>query len=180
MLSIGALPVYAWLDGTNEGEADARALLEFMAAAGAVAVNIIPERNWNLSNPDEKRLKTAKLKEVIETAEALDLPLLAGTEMNKAGQPFVDRFDAPELNPWREAFLKGARFVYGHTLLSRAAGCGYHSAFARSAFSSRRRKNEFYIRAGSGGPPSAAGMERIRKAAERGDPEAIIMAIGSQ
>ncbi|MCX7805630.1 MAG: hypothetical protein N3A38_10630 [Planctomycetota bacterium] len=173
----GALPVYAWLDGTSPGESDAGTLFEFMSASGAEAVNIIPERNWNIPDPDVKRLKIRKLHEAIAAAEALDLPILVGTEMNRAGQPFVDRFDAPELLPFREAFLAGARFLYGHTLLSRVAGLGAAGTFARDSFRSRRERNAFYARVGSAPKPSGRTLDRLRTAAEKGDAGAILIAL---
>ena len=49
----------------------------------------------------------------MDACRKFDLPIFVGTEMNKAGQPFVDDFHAPELTPYVEDFLAGARWVYG-------------------------------------------------------------------
>ena len=43
------------------------------------------------------------------------MPILVGTEMNKAGQPFVDDFHAPELALYVEDFLAGARWAWEET-----------------------------------------------------------------
>ena len=52
--------------------------------------------------------------------------------MNAFGQRLVDDFDAPELAPVRQAFLDGAHFIYGHTVLQRALGLGYQSQWAQT------------------------------------------------
>ena len=51
--------------------------------------------------------------------------------MNAPGKKLVDDFDAPELAPVRQAFLDGAHFIYGHTVMQRAVGLGYQSEWAR-------------------------------------------------
>lgn len=110
-----ALPAAAWLDGTNEGEKDIEELLLFLIKKGIVVLNIIPERNWNIKDKKEKALKLKNLDEVIKTARKLNLPIIAGTEMNKPGQRFVDDFNTPELRPYLSTFRDGASFVYRHT-----------------------------------------------------------------
>ena len=107
-----ALPMIAWLDGTNDGEEDTVGFLEFFRSKGAVALNIVPDRNWNIKAPDVKALKTRKLREVVEAARRLDMPIGVGTEMNRAGLPFVDDFNAPELRPFVNDFLDGARRLH--------------------------------------------------------------------
>jgi len=52
--------------------------------------------------------------------------------MNAFGQKLVDDFDVPELGPVRKAFMDGAHFVYGHTVLQRALGLGYQSQWAHT------------------------------------------------
>ena len=89
-----------------------------------------------------------KLYEVVALAGKLDLPLNIGTEMNAPGQKLVDDFDAPELAPVRQAFLDGADFIYGHTVLQRASGLGYQSEWARTQLPARRERNAFYTQAG--------------------------------
>jgi hypothetical protein len=144
----GALPCAAWLDGTSEGEQAIEELLELLVGKGAVALNIIPDRNWNIVDPDVRRLKVQKLYHVVRLADELDLPLNIGTEMNSFGQKLIDDFDATELAPLRRAFLDGAHFIYGHTALQRALGLGYQSQWARSHLPSRRERNAFYTKVG--------------------------------
>jgi hypothetical protein len=170
----GALPCGAWLDGTSAGEADAEEWLAFLVDQGAVALNIIPDRNWNLSDPDTKRLKMGHLYRVVEAAQALDLPLNVGTEMNSFGQKLVDDFDAPELAPLRQAFQDGAYFIYGHTILQRAAGIGYMSDWARSALPSRSARNEFYTKVGYLVPPGPAGLNRLEQLDPSVSPQEIL------
>ncbi len=47
----GALPCAAWLDGTSAGEQAIEELLGLLIDQGVVALNIIPDRNWNLADP---------------------------------------------------------------------------------------------------------------------------------
>ncbi len=146
---IDALPTATWLDGTNSCEADMPAMLELLASKGIVAMNIVPDRNWNVKDPDEKRTKVENLAKALSAAKEIDFPLCVGTEMNKAGLPFVDDFAAPELQPYVEDFLEGAYFFWGHTFLARNAGIGYASGWAMSYFGAdRKKKNEFYAKVG--------------------------------
>ena len=96
-IACGALPCYAWLDGTLAGEQSIEELLELLISKGVVALNIVPDRNWNIADPDARRLKVRKLYEIVQLADRLALPLNIGTEMNAFGQRLVDDFDAPEL-----------------------------------------------------------------------------------
>jgi len=136
------------LDGTSAGEQAIEELLELLIGQGAAALNIIPDRNWNIADPELCRLKVQKLYEVVQLAEQLALPLNIGTEMNSFGQKLIDDFDAPELAPVRQAFIDGAHFVYGHTLLQRSLGLGYQSRWAQTQLPSRRERNEFYTQVG--------------------------------
>jgi hypothetical protein len=159
----GALPCGAWLDGTSAGEAPIEEWLEFLVDRGVVALNIIPDRNWNIQNPETKRLKIGHLYRVVEAAQALDLPLNVGTEMNSFGQKLVDSFGAPELVPVRQPFLDGAYFVVGHTMMQRALGLGYQSEWAQAYLPSRRELNGFYTRMGYRVPPGEAGIVQLRR-----------------
>jgi hypothetical protein len=134
IIDIGALPTIAWLDGTTSGEEDVEAYINLMVNKGTAAINIIPDRNWNIKDPAEKALKVRKLDEVIKTARKYNLPIAAGTEMNKAGLPFVDNFFTPELLPYLDDFIDGAMFIYGHTIMARYADSGYYSQYAVNAF----------------------------------------------
>ena len=149
----GALPCSAWLDGTSAGEQDIEELLGLMVDKGVVAVNIIPDRNWNIADPDARRVKVQNLHDFVRLAQELNLPLNVGTEMNKYGLKLVDDFDVPDLAPVRRAFLDGAYFVYGHTLMQRALGLGYQSAWAQSHLPSRRERNDSYTQVGRLVPP---------------------------
>ena len=167
IVALGALPCYAWLDGTSAGEQDIEELVALMIEQGVVAVNIIPDRNWNVRDPEEKRVKVQNLYDFVRLAQELDLPLNVGTEMNKYGQKRVDDFDAPELAPVREAFIEGALFIYGHTVAQRTLGIGYQSEWARDALPSRRERNAFYTALGRRVPQGRAGLEWLKRVGVR-------------
>lgn len=175
MLGMEALPMITWLDGTNPGEEDTDAFLELLVGKGCVSLNIIPDRNWNIKDPDEKALKTRKLREVVEGARRLHLPISVGTEMNKAGLPFVDNFDAPELDEYRRDFVDGARCLYGHTVLARFAEFGYLSEKAQAAFGDdRAAKNAFFTQVGRVCIPPEFARERLSGLSE---PDAVRAAV---
>jgi len=159
----GALPCAAWLDGTTSTEREIEDWLGFLVDKGAVALNIIPDRNWNVADPETRRLKVHNLHQVVALAQALDLPLNVGTEMNSFGQKLVDDFDAPELAPVRQAFLDGAHFVYGHTMLASVLEMGYGSAWARRQMPTRRERNAFYTQVGYRLPPGEAGIALLHR-----------------
>jgi hypothetical protein len=165
----GALPCFAWLDGTSAGEQDIEELVGLMVEKGVVAVNIIPDRNWNIKDPETRRVKVQNLHDFVRLAQELDLPLNVGTEMNKYGLKLVDDFDVPELEPVRQAFLDGAHFVYGHTLMQRAwtgtvhTGLGYQSEWARTHLPTRHARNEFYTQVGRLVPPGRAGIACLKR-----------------
>ena len=161
IVQCGALPCAAWLDGTTAGEQAEGELLELLIAKGAVALNIIPDRNWNIADAKARRAKLKNLYDVVWLAQDLDLPLNVGTELNSAGQKLVDDFDAPELALVRAAFLDGAYFVYGHTILQRALGLGYQSEWARAHLPARRARNEFYAALGKLVPPGELGLAAL-------------------
>jgi hypothetical protein len=145
VLEAGGIPVHTWLNGMSDGERDIERLLEVAMSTGAEALNVIPDRNYAPGVKDEK---LTNLYAVVELAEKLDLPVVMGTEMNSQGQKFVDDFASAELRPVRAVFLKGAYIVYGHSVLQRAAGIGYTSAWAKRHFKTRREKNAFYAMLG--------------------------------
>ena len=175
ILAMEALPMATWLDGTNDGEHDMMTLLDMMESKGIVGMNMVPDRNWNLKNPEEKRIKLANLGKAVRAAKAHDFPLCIGTEMNKAGLPFVDDFAAPELKEFVSDFLAGAAFYFGHTLLARYADVGFCGKAAKAAFGSdRRAKNAFFTKVGGLPMPSADVRERLREKAGCWEPEEII------
>lgn len=153
-LANGAIPTFAWLDGTTAGEQAIDELLDIMMKAGAAAVNVIPDRNWNIKDPAVKQLKLGKLHAFVALAQRFGLPVAAGTEMNAYGNRFVDDFNAPEMQPVAPAFVEGAEILYAHTRLERHAGMGYLSAWARQTFANVTEKNAFYRRLGARLSPS--------------------------
>jgi hypothetical protein len=173
----GALPCATWLDGLSAGEQALEELWTLLIDKGAVALNIVPDRNWNIPDPEMRRVKVNNLYAAVALAEKLDLPLNIGTEMNAPGQKLVDDFDAPELAPVRQAFLDGAYFVYGHTVLQRALGLGYQSPWAQKHLPTRRERNNFYTRLGRLVPPGEAGLELLRKFNNHHSPELILNSI---
>jgi len=177
IMACGALPCAAWLDGTTSGEATAREFIEFWVARGAVILNIVPDRNWNIPDPEMRRIKVQKLHEIVALAEEYALPLNIGTEMNTYGNKLVDDLAAPELAPVRQAFLDGAHCVFGHTILERSLGLGYLSSWAVTHFPDRRQRNDFYTRVGYTAPPGQVGVERLRSRAQDVTPAEILSAL---
>jgi hypothetical protein len=165
-----ALPCATWLDGTLPGEQAMEELLELLISKGVVALNIVPDRNWNIADPDTRQMKVNKLYEVVALAQKLDLPLNIGTEMNTYGQKLVDDFHQPELAPVRQAFLQGAYFIYGHTIMQRTLGLGYQSAWAKSHLPIRRARNDFYTRIGLQTPATPEGITRLKRMSPNADP----------
>ncbi|OGF52484.1 MAG: hypothetical protein A2044_00280 [Candidatus Firestonebacteria bacterium GWA2_43_8] len=148
IIDLGGIPVFAWLDGTSDGESDPAAILSLMQAKGVVAVNIVPDRNWNIKDKEERVKKVANLNAFINTAKTLGMPLIAGTEMNKFGQSITDNFNAGEIKNFLPDFIAGACFFYGHTLLSRLANCGFNSEWAKKKYPLISKRIEFYTEAG--------------------------------
>jgi hypothetical protein len=170
----GALPCATWLDGTSAGEQAEEELLDLLIGKGVVALNIIPDRNWNIADPEIKRVKLQKLYEIVELAQQLDLPLNVGTEMNAPGNRPVDNFAAPELEPVREAFLDGAAFIYGHTVMQRALGLGYQSEWARAHFPTRQARNAFYRQVGKCVSPGQATLSYLKRIPRSTGPDGIL------
>jgi hypothetical protein len=156
-----ALPCAAWLDGASEGEQAMEELLTLLVGKGVVALNIVPDRNWNFADASVAAARQQKLYEIVELAQQFDLPLNIGTEMNSFGQPVVDNFDAPALAPVRELFLDGAYFIYGHTVMECWLGMGYQSAWAADFLPTRAQRNAFYSAIGRRTPPGKAGRRLL-------------------
>jgi hypothetical protein len=162
VVACGALPCAAWLDGTSSAEQDPEAWLNFLIGKGVLALNIIPDRNWNVADHKIKQTKLHNLYRIVEVAQQLDLLLNVGTEMNSFGQKQVDDFSAPELVPVRQAFLDGAYGLYGHTAMHRVLGLGYQSEWAQEHLPTRGERNQFYTRIGRHTPPGQAGRASLR------------------
>jgi len=177
IVACGALPCAAWLDGTSAGEQAIGELLELLIGKGVVALNIIPDRNWNIAEPATKALKVGRLHEIVRIAGELDLPLNVGTEMNAPGNKLVDDFDVPELAPVRQAFLDGARFIYGHTVMQRALGLGYQSEWAKTHLPTRRERNAFYTAVGYRAPQGKEGVAKPARLNAASPPEAVLAKI---
>ncbi|UCF00407.1 MAG: hypothetical protein JSV82_04910 [Planctomycetota bacterium] len=145
VLAAGGIPTMTWLNGLSEGEQALQELVEVAMGAGAMAINIIPDRNYT---PGVKDQKLENLYQVVELAEKLHLPVVVGTEMNSIGQKFVDDFDSQELSPLLGVFLKGAYIIYAHSVLQQRAGLGYTSNWSKKHFQGIAEKNEFFQRFG--------------------------------
>lgn len=146
ILAAGGMPVHTWLDGSSDGEKAIEELLDVAMSTGAVALNVIPDRNYTPGAPDQK---VKNLYRVIEVAQRRHLVVVEGTEMNSPGQKFVDDFDTKELAPLLPVFLKGAHIVYAHSVLQRQCGLGYTSAWADKHFGTAERKNAFFEQVGA-------------------------------
>ena len=146
ILAAGGMPVHTWLDGTSDGEKAIEELLDVAMSTGAVAINVIPDRNYTPGAPDQK---VKNLYHVVEAAQRRDLVVVEGTEMNSPGQKFVDDFNSEELAPLLPVFLKSAHIVYAHSVLQRQCGLGYTSAWANKHFGTAQRKNAFYEEVGA-------------------------------
>ena len=104
----GGIPTGTWLDGTNPGEAEPEKLMDFLKGKGIKAITVIPDRNCNIANPEEKKTKIKKLNEFMDACTKKQMPVVCGTEMNKHGQPFVDDFNNPALSSYLSYFLSSA------------------------------------------------------------------------
>jgi hypothetical protein len=140
----GAVPMDSWLDGTSPGESRTRELLECNRTLGARALNLIPDRNWNVKDPADKQRKLDNVKKVIELANEFHMPIHIGTEGNKVGLPFVDKLDGTDLKPFKASFVSGARVLIGHAVLARFADYAYASDRADAEFKDVKAKNAFF------------------------------------
>lgn len=146
ILAAGGMPVHTWLDGTSDGEQAIEELLDVAISMGAVAINVIPDRNYTPGAPDQK---VKNLYRVVEAAQRRHLVVVEGTEMNSPGQKFVDDFNSEELAPLLPVFLKSAHVVYAHSVLQQQCALGYTSAWADKRFGTAQRKNAFYEEVGA-------------------------------
>lgn len=145
--ALGGIPTLTWLDGTRSGE-EPDALLDLHQDAGSAAINIVPDRNWNITDAADKNIKLERLYEIVAKADERGLPVQVGTEMNAPGLKFVDDFDAAELEPVRASFERGAYIIYGHVIEQIRSGNGYVSDWAAQEFSSVRDKNTYFEKLG--------------------------------
>ncbi|MCK5852426.1 hypothetical protein KAH27_05285, partial [bacterium] len=174
--SCAAIPMESWLDGTSEGESDPEKLLESSVAKGAAALNIIPDRNWNIINAEIKKIKVANLREIVKIASSMNLPINIGTEMNKKGQPVFDDFQGDILKEFKKEFLSGARIMVGHTILTRFADFDYCGEKAASEFSDNAMKNKFFEAVGALPPLTVEIADKLRNLTTE---SAFILIVGS-
>jgi hypothetical protein len=154
ILACGGMPTHTWLDGSSDGEQAIEELLDTAMSTGAVALNVIPDRNYTPGRQDQK---IKNLYTVMEVAQRRHLVVIGGTEMNSPGQKFVDDFSSAELAPLLPAFLKGSLIVYAHSVLH-PRGLGYTSEWAARHFPAAADRNEFFEEAGrSMSPGQSAG-----------------------
>jgi len=147
ILAAGGIPTITWLNGLSDGEKAIDELMNLQENLGGAALNIVPDRNWNISDPEDKAAKLAELDKIIKICEIRNLPIIVGTEMNAPGLKLVDTFDSEELKTYTEIFKKGAAIVYAHTILQ-PEGKGYLSEWAKSEFANIAEKNTYFTKIG--------------------------------
>ncbi|MHB1294453.1 MAG: hypothetical protein ACYC4R_05605 [Anaerolineae bacterium] len=179
IIACGAIPCCAWLDGASSGEQRMEEMLTLLVSKGVGAVTIVPDRNWNYADPAKRQEKVSAFYALMDLARALDLPTIGGTEMNKPGQLLVDDMNAEALRPLRGDFVRGADFVYGHTLMQRALGLGYQSAWARAYLPGRRARNAFYSQVGAVVAPGRPMLEQVARLDAHLEPAAMLTCLGS-
>ncbi|MDI3525774.1 MAG: hypothetical protein PWP42_1024, partial [Candidatus Atribacteria bacterium] len=158
---LGAIPSFSWLDGTRDGEKDPDFLLDFCLEKNIESIFLVPDRNWNLEDPAERKTKVANLYAIVEAAKKRAMPIFVGTELNKYGQKFVDDFDSPYLKPLAPYFRESAMILWGHTVLEMTSQRGYSSDWAARHFSNRLHKNEFFARLGKSIPPDKKTIDQV-------------------
>jgi hypothetical protein len=169
ILAAGGMPVHTWLDGLSDGEQAIEELLDVAMSTGAVALNVIPDRNYTPGKPDQK---VKNLHAVIEAAKRRHLPVVEGTEMNSPGQKFVDDFGSKELAPLLPVFVTGAHIVYAHSVLQNQCGLGYTSAWADKHFGTAERKNAFFEELGVTLKPSR--QDQLAGVSEAATPDEVL------
>jgi len=169
----GGIPTIAWLDGMSEGEQAIEEYLDVAMALGAVALNIIPDRNYTPGRPD---IKLQKLREIVALCEKRGLPVMIGTEMNAPGQKFVDDLTTDEIKPFLGVFWRGAHIVYAHGVLQRLGGWGYQSAWADAHFADVFAKNAFFAAIGEGLRPDSE--TRLTDLGPESTPAEILAQVG--
>ncbi len=148
ILSLGAVPSFSWLDGTRSGESDPKRLVDFCESKDIETFFLVPDRNWDIPDDEERKIKVRKLYEFVEEAQKRRFPIFVGTELNRYGQKFVDDFDSPYLAPLAPYFIESAWILWGHAVLEMSSGRGYTSEWAKEVFKDRARKNYFFARVG--------------------------------
>lgn len=158
----GAIPMDSWLDGTSKGESRSRELLECNRSLGSRALNLIPDRNWNVADSSDKQRKLENLARVVSLAAEWHMPLHIGTEGNKPDMPFVDDLARPELAPYKRLFMEGAKILVGHAVLARFAEYDYCGSVAEADFPAVVSRNAFFASVGSLPPVNAILARQLR------------------
>ena len=162
ILQAGAIPMATWLNGLSAGESDMKAMLECLMTKGVAAVNIVPDRNWNIADPDDRARKVKELHDLVTLSDRMELPINVGTELNSFGLPFVDDFEAEPMRPLWPSFFRGARIMVGQQRLSRWAGYSYCGANADTDFGEDRHARNAFFEAVGGLPcPDAAALAKL-------------------
>jgi len=174
IVACGALPCATWLDGTSAGEQAEEELLELLIGKGTVVLNIVPDRNWNLPDPEKRRMMVQKLYEVVALCAKLDLPLNIGTEMNAPVRNWLMISMPPSwLLCARPSWTAQISFT-AIPFLQRALSLGYQSEWARTHFPARRERNAFYTQAGRLVTPGRPGMTRMKLLSPELSPAALM------
>jgi hypothetical protein len=87
-MGCGALPCAAWLDGTLEGEQAMDELLGLLIGKGVVALNIVPDRNWNIPDPELRRLKVQNLQSWRRCVRPLSMGRISSMGTPFCGEPW--------------------------------------------------------------------------------------------
>lgn len=148
-----AIPSFSWLYGLSSGEQDTARLFDFCLDEGVETIFFVPDRNWNVPNEEERRVKVERMYRMVEEAKKRHMPIFVGTELNRYGQKFVDDFDSPYLAPLTPYFLWSASLLWGHVVMELQSQRGYSSSWARKHLPDRRVRNEFFARLGEKTPP---------------------------
>jgi len=158
---LGAIPSFSWLYGISSGERDTAKLFDFCLSEGVETIFFIPDRNWNIPDEEERRLKVEKMYRMVEEAKKRHMPIFVGTELNRYGQKFVDDFDSPYLAPLASYFLWSASLLWGHVVLEWSSGRGYGSLWAQENFPDREDRNIFFARLGERVPAVRELIEEV-------------------
>ena len=98
--------------------------------------------------------------------------VLAGTEMNKSGNKFVDDFSTSALSKHLESFRTGAFASWGHTLLMMTAGIGITGKWSRRHFGEDLAgRNEFFVQIGSQQYPDEDQFKKLGEWGSQGTPD---------
>ncbi|MGC8777391.1 MAG: hypothetical protein ACP5Q4_01760 [Candidatus Caldatribacteriaceae bacterium] len=161
IVELQAIPSFSWLYGLSSGERDTAKLFDFCLAHGVETIFFVPDRNWNLPDEEERRVKVEKMYGMVGEAKKRHMPIFVGTELNRYGQKFVDDFDSPYLAPLAPYFLWSASLLWGHVVMESSSQRGYTSPWARENFPDRKARNAFFARLGEKVPPVEEAIQKV-------------------